>query len=478
MADLEILSLVLPSRRMDPESTVRRLDLARGDDRRVLIVRRLEVDAESPGRSHTRLEDLRRRAVRPARDPVDPHAEAVEFADETEALRCLSEDIARGVAAGRWWWAGRVPAGTPGEALAALWCRSARWVPPALAALLREDPHEAVAMALLLTPAQTVAVVASVAAAYSAPDTDSEPAVRPGETERPRGGASSVEAASAYAAPLPAEDPLPSQTPAVTTLLSLVRLLDERPAQAHLPAVRDWMTQAAALSSGRPRPAERTAPPVSPSVPAPPISTGPKPAPRAAGAPDRSHRDDALTPLTRGHDSDPEPSQRPWRHTPWAGSGTSMPTELATMLYAINLVHRFRLHEVAVHHEEAATGWALVEAVVRWLLLQVPLPRRRTLLADPLLHLLADLDGRPPDVRTPVRVGHATRPVRTFLGEAGIGVETFCQPGTVLVSRTHVDVVLRLEQIDLAARTVGLDQDPGWVPDLGRVVLFHFEGDD
>jgi hypothetical protein len=460
---------------MDPESTVRRLDLARGDDRRVLIVRRLEVDAESPARSRSRLEDLRRRAVRPARGPVDPHAEAVEFADETEALRCLSQDIARGVAAGRWWWAGRVPAGTPGDALAAVWCRSARWVPPALAALLREDPHEAVAVAALLTPAQAVAVVAAVAAAYSAPVTGQEPAVPPGETGRaalPSVG----DAPAAYAASAPAEDPVPSQPPAVTALLSLVRLLDERPAQAHLPAVRDWMTQAVALSSHRPRPADRLSPWVPPSVPARPSAAGPQPAP-PAGAPGHSHRDDAVTPLTRGHDADPEQSQRPWRHTPWAGSGTSMPTELATMLYAINLVHRFRLHEVAVHHEEAATGWALVEAVVRWLLLQVPLPGRRTLLADPLLHLLADLDGRPPEVRTPVRLGHATRPVRTFLGEAGIGVETFCQPGTVLVSRTHVDVILRLEQIDLAARTVGLDQDPGWVPDLGRVVLFHFEGD-
>jgi hypothetical protein len=45
----------------------------------------------------------------------------------------------------------------------------------------------------------------------------------------------------------------------------------------------------------------------------------------------------------------------------------------------------------------------------------------------------------------------------------------------VVVSRTHVDVLLRLDQIDMTARRCGLDQDPGWVPTLGRIVLFHFE---
>lgn len=75
-----------------------------------------------------------------------------------------------------------------------------------------------------------------------------------------------------------------------------------------------------------------------------------------------------------------------------------------------------------------------------------------------------------------MRLGAATRPVRRFLTEHRLAPDIFVQPGTIVVSRTHVDVILGLEQIDLAARSAGLDQDPGWVPDLGRVVLFHFEG--
>ena len=47
--------------------------------------------------------------------------------------------------------------------------------------------------------------------------------------------------------------------------------------------------------------------------------------------------------------------------------------------------------------------------------------------------------------------------------------------GRLFVTRTHVDLVLPLEAADLAVRRAGLDADPGWVPELGRVVQFFFE---
>jgi hypothetical protein len=55
-----------------------------------------------------------------------------------------------------------------------------------------------------------------------------------------------------------------------------------------------------------------------------------------------------------------------------------------------------------------------------------------------------------------------------------IGVSSLTSPGRVQVTDTHVDVVLNLEDVDLPARVAGLDRDPGWVPVLGRIVLFHF----
>jgi hypothetical protein len=49
------------------------------------------------------------------------------------------------------------------------------------------------------------------------------------------------------------------------------------------------------------------------------------------------------------------------------------------------------------------------------------------------------------------------------------------KPGRLLVGRTHVDLTMGLDQIAVPIRRAGLDRDPGWVPDLGRIVAFHFE---
>lgn len=495
-SELSIGTLRLPHRRLDAEATIRRLGLVREPDRRVLVVRRMTVRADDPVTARQRLDDLRRRAAHPALGPVDPHAEAVEFADEAQALRCLSEDIAAGVARMRWWWRDSAPVAPPGEALTIVWTRSPRWVPAALAPIVREHCLSAAAMAALLSPEQVVRVVAAVTTAYGirGPSAPTTPPAVPGTR------------------PQPAREPgsLPRPTSAAALLLELVRALDERPATASTPALEAWL--AASVSSLARAPAAAVA--VAVSEPGAPAAQQPhaNPGPSAVIAVDdpvdeegestdppalmdrpmpvdRSMSVDGPTSIDKPGESTVTPFQRrrhaprtprprlpdgvPWRHAPWTSSGPSTRTELATMLYAVNLV---RLHRVSARDPDSGTGWAVVEAVSRWLLRGQPLPRRRRLLADPLFQILAELDGRPPDVRTPVRLGTATGPLRRFLTAHRIAPDTFAQPGTIVVSRTHVDVVLGLEQIDLAARSAGLDQDPGWVPDLGRVVLFHFEG--
>ena len=64
--------------------------------------------------------------------------------------------------------------------------------------------------------------------------------------------------------------------------------------------------------------------------------------------------------------------------------------------------------------------------------------------------------------------------VRWLLRSRGIAASALAQPGRAQVTGTHVDVVLSLEDVDLPTRAAGLDGDPGWVPALGRIVLFHF----
>lgn len=66
------------------------------------------------------------------------------------------------------------------------------------------------------------------------------------------------------------------------------------------------------------------------------------------------------------------------------------------------------------------------------------------------------------------------------LGESAPGTNNLaeimlCKHGQLSAGRTHIDLHMSLEQISIAIRRAGLDRDPGWIPDLGRIVLFHFD---
>ncbi len=77
---------------------------------------------------------------------------------------------------------------------------------------------------------------------------------------------------------------------------------------------------------------------------------------------------------------------------------------------------------------------------------------------------------------------HLVRPV-----VAGILVERLDVPADQLAAallqrgarvtydRTHVDVAFPLGAASVAVRRAGLDRDPGWVPELARVVTFRFD---
>jgi hypothetical protein len=64
--------------------------------------------------------------------------------------------------------------------------------------------------------------------------------------------------------------------------------------------------------------------------------------------------------------------------------------------------------------------------------------------------------------------GWCKRQLRTGLKQL------ICRPGRVHITETHVEVTFELAQLDTRVRRVALDVDPGWVPWLGRVVMFHY----
>jgi hypothetical protein len=52
--------------------------------------------------------------------------------------------------------------------------------------------------------------------------------------------------------------------------------------------------------------------------------------------------------------------------------------------------------------------------------------------------------------------------------------EALLRTGRLYVTATHVDLVMPMNEISVPVRLAGLDANPGWVPELGRVVTFHF----
>lgn len=70
--------------------------------------------------------------------------------------------------------------------------------------------------------------------------------------------------------------------------------------------------------------------------------------------------------------------------------------------------------------------------------------------------------------------------LRQSFGLAGTGnrdlqAALLLRRGRLYVTSTHVDLVMNLADVSVPIRMAGLDCNPGWLPEFGRVVLFHFE---
>jgi hypothetical protein len=69
---------------------------------------------------------------------------------------------------------------------------------------------------------------------------------------------------------------------------------------------------------------------------------------------------------------------------------------------------------------------------------------------------------------------------RSLAGEDGADTEEamremLVRRGRLYCTATHVDLVMEMSGVSLAARRAGFDASPGWVRDLVRVVAYHYE---
>ena len=86
----------------------------------------------------------------------------------------------------------------------------------------------------------------------------------------------------------------------------------------------------------------------------------------------------------------------------------------------------------------------------------------------------------------PAEIGWAPGALRRYyggpdpFGDAAEGrlARLLLRPGRLVLTRWSADLTWPLTTADIALRRTGWDIDPGWLPWIGRVVQFHYDGAD
>lgn len=176
----------------------------------------------------------------------------------------------------------------------------------------------------------------------------------------------------------------------------------------------------------------------------------------------------AATPSTRT----PRPGQRPDNSPPAAVVAVEdgFPTARGGLFYLLNFLALASVQARLNERSLPACGWRWL-ARLGYCLGVVPDEPLGRFLADEIgledASALATLPALP-DEAALLQAGLAR--YGALFGEA----KRFSLAARVVVTRSHVDVHFRLEDVSLPLRRAGLDVDPGWLPWLGRVVRFHY----
>jgi len=417
-------------------------------------------------------------AVRPEPFCTYPEASALWFADEAEALACYSIDVLAGAAGQLWYWRPRLSAVPPGATpLGAAWLADPRWIPATSARLDEHDPP--------LLPRVLAAMTASERRHGEAAISGSgRTRPRPPLAGRLLARDDRVGARATSAAPdaVATAEPAPSAIRAARTGDSP---LESRPRRAGVLAGPASPLQeerrAAALESPRPLPPGQTQPgPIDRPAESADASHG-VPGPAAADPAHPRHDTSDGTPLrvasatARSEFAAVAERPEPDRSSPvpaddvgdraGAHLASGTPSTVAGLLFGINALLRSpggpRTDQLS---------WRDVRLFLHRMARRGD-NRRRTR-PDPLWEMLSGLarehgGGRPSLPRW-------WSPALQWLDEQRLPARAFLLPGGLALSRTHLDVVFGLDQVDLRFRRLGLDLDPGWMPGLGRVVSFHF----
>ncbi|HEX8408757.1 MAG TPA: hypothetical protein VF883_07830 [Thermoanaerobaculia bacterium] len=417
-------------------------------------------------------------AVRPLRAPAVPaEAEAVLFDDRAELLACAARDVARGEPAS-WYWAQTFPSLTIDAVVREL-AREPRYLPIVIELLARSG--DAVAFARLLSTEHVATLCGSVelkaAAAIVAPLAHIESA--PSFTRPALARAVTLLAAS--------HAPELATSAAASTLtieqhLFLIALLTLHRAPETADSQRFSMEcgglaaafQVAALSSPHS---------IKPTAEQPRNEAEPAQSRRAAPN-DVAHASHATSPLTSNEQRrvpqrdllEPEGERVPAPRR--AKARRSTPSHTPTLLTATHATGHagvFFLLNVAIalgYYRDPRERrldlhpWDFVALAGRALFPKLD--------DEPLFELLDEL--APPHRRR----RRISRPLVARMRRLLAAVELpprmlIRRYGRIAVTPAHVEVSFSLETHPIEIRMAGLDRDPGWIPEAGRHVAFHFD---
>ena len=396
-------------------------------------------------------------AYRPVNEAVPASANSVWFTDAAEWLACLSVDVQRGMARNHWWW--EVPLQpydyhSKEKAIAALWQVQAQWVPAAVRMLCRRYPAEVVRVLAGFSPSSTEAVLNAIARAYdfSLPASSKLIIQRltahiPEAATAFMQGSVEIQALVALAWSLPAAVQLLN---APTSVEFTRDKADSERAEADVvQGYAEEVTDRVERNDGD-RLRTTTVNELEDSL-----------------SDERARQEsEDNEPATVG--ASVESSTDNTESAEEAVDSTGILTELGGIWYLVNVLSALDWPGSSA----AITPWHQLLALSQRLLPEEFLdPVWEILMAQavpPCSHdLLEQWSERAIAQVLPYLADRLDAPmeIARYLRE----------PAMLYFTETHVDVVFRLDQIRLDLRIAGLDQDPGWVPALGRAIAFYYE---
>lgn len=461
---------------------------------------------------HNWLSDHWRQAVRPAFQSVPAHAGLVWFADLAEWLACLSWDIFAGGAHQHWWWHTWLQSmfyGDVGDMLFALWQDNALSLPQTLALLTKWHSTSAIALLHQLTTQQVTVLQEVVANRYELP-TDVNP-VRLIEQLAPLLPSSIQQLV--YSLPLETASfvvlnlaivHLPSVTHNIRhqfavdesvetaedylskTSVSDDEIVDEDydemadstvDQQPESPSITPASPQQSLDSQVNPVDADDHASTIElddtdiVDIEQPPLDMNRHvdSLPEWTGEQDTSsfddthYSDDRLSHIIEDDSDDSEQLLFSAENGLWTAYGGAW--YLVNLLVDLNWLYhpddgdRNPFHKLYILARELLDDEANDDLI--WHILpelaeeDLPKPSGEIWLQQVLPHVYSYLNER--------------------LEQPELLQEALHDQALLYVTRTHIDVVFKLDQIRLDLRLAGLDRNPSWVAELARIITFHYE---